>query len=302
MRSSIVIATLLCAAGARAQMNIDFDKVEIKVHKVAGSVAMLEGAGGNIGVSTGDDGVIIIDDQFAPLTQKIKAALATLSKQPVKFVLNTHWHGDHTGGNKDMGEAGALIIAHENVYKRMSTEQVNDFFKRTTPASPKGALPVVTFNDRVTFRLNGDEIHAIHVNPAHTDGDAVIHFVKANVLHMGDTYFNGSYPFIDASSGGSLDGYVLVAAQALTMIDDETKVIPGHGALSNKRELKQWHDMLATVRDRIKQQIAAGKSMDQVVAGKPTAEFDATWGQGFIKPDQFVALAYVSLTKQAATK
>jgi glyoxylase-like metal-dependent hydrolase (beta-lactamase superfamily II) len=294
--AALIVAASLGAARIASAQN--FDSVKVTTTKLADGVYMLMGAGGNMGLSVGPDAAFLIDDEYAPLTPKIKAAVAAVSDKPIKFVLNTHWHGDHTGGNKDMGEAGALIIAHENVYKRMSTAQMDSMMKRSTPASPKGALPVVTFTDRVTFHLNGDTIHAIHVNPAHTDGDAVIHFVKANVLHMGDTYFTGMYPFIDASSGGSLDGYVTVADQALRMIDDNTKVIPGHGALSNKRELKEFRDMLATVRDRIKQQISAGKTLDQVVASKPTAEFDAKWGKGFMKADQFVALAYVSLARR----
>ncbi len=294
----LVAITSLCFSAspdARAQ---NLDSVKVLTTKLADGVYMLVGAGGNIGLSVGTDAAFLIDDQYAPLTPKIKAAVAAVTDKPIKFVLNTHWHGDHTGGNKDMGEAGALIIAHDNVYKRMSTEQANEFFKSKTPASPKGALPVVTFTDMVTFHLNGDEIHAIHVNPAHTDGDAVVHFAKANVLHMGDVYFNGMYPFIDASSGGSIDGYVTACDQALAMINDATKVIPGHGPLSNKAELRAFRDMMATLRDRIKKQIAEGKTLQQVVESKPSADFDAKWGKGFMKPEQFVALAYASLTRK----
>ncbi|MEP6691862.1 MAG: MBL fold metallo-hydrolase, partial [Gemmatimonadaceae bacterium] len=243
-RFALAAAAALSPLALPAQQN--FDSVKVTTTKLATGVYMLVGSGGNIGLAAGADATFLIDDQFAPLTPKIKAAIAAVTDKPVKFVLNTHWHGDHTGGNKDMGDAGALIIAHDNVRKRMSSVQVNDFFKSSTPASPPGALPIVTFSDQVTFYLNGDTIHAIHVNPAHTDGDAVIHFVHANVLHMGDTYFNGRYPFVDASSGGSLDGYVAVADMALALVNDQTKIIPGHGPLSNKAELKVYRDMLAT--------------------------------------------------------
>ncbi len=287
--------SLSAAPALRAQ---NFDTVKVVTTKLADGVYMLVGAGGNIGLSVGADAAFLIDDQYAPLTPKIKAAVAAVTDKPIKFVLNTHWHGDHTGGNKDMGEAGALIIAHDNVYKRMSAEQVNEFFKSKTPASPPGALPVVTFTEMVTFHLNGDTIHAIHVNPAHTDGDAIVHFAKANVMHMGDVYFNGFYPFIDASTGGSIDGYVKACDKALSMINDATKVIPGHGPLSNKAELRAFRDMMAAVRDRIQKQIAEGKTLQQVVESKPSADFDAKWGHGFLKPEQFVALAYTSLSKK----
>ncbi|MBT8487910.1 MAG: MBL fold metallo-hydrolase, partial [Gemmatimonadetes bacterium] len=182
------------------------ENVQIRTQQVADGVYMLMGQGGNIGVSVGDDGVFIIDDQFAPLTDKILAAIAAITDEPVRFVFNTHWHGDHTGGNENMGEAGALIVAHDNVRERMSTEQVLERIGRpvsTTPASPAGALPVITFSEDVSFHINGGQLHAFHVSNAHTDGDAIVHFVSANVVHMGDTFFRDRFPFIDTASGGS---------------------------------------------------------------------------------------------------
>jgi len=274
----------------------DFSKVEVKSEKVAEGVYMLQGAGGNIGLSVGPDAAFLIDDEYAPLTPKIKAAVAALTDKPIRFVLNTHWHGDHTGGNKDMGEAGSLIVAHENVRRRMSTEQFIAAFNMREPAAPPKALPVVTFTDAVTFHLNGDEIHAFHVPPAHTDGDSVVHFRKANVIHAGDLFFNGMYPFIDLDTGGSVGGMIGGADRMLAIAGDQTRIIPGHGPLGNKADLKAFRDMLAATHDRVAALVKAGKTLEQVTAAAPTAEFDAKWGQGFLKPAQFVAILYKDAT------
>ncbi len=283
------------AGSARAQMP-DAAKVTIKTHKLAERVWMLEGAGGNIGVSAGDDGVFVIDDQFAPLSDKIKAALSRISTRPLRFVFNTHWHGDHTGGNENMANAGALIVAHDNVRRRMSVEQFIKGMGRRLPASPPRALPVVTFASEASFHLNGDEIHVIHVANAHTDGDAVIHFKKANVLHTGDTFFNGMYPFIDVDSGGSVDGYIAAQQKLLSLADDKTKIIPGHGPWANKAALQAAHDVLVKARDRIAKLIAANKTLDQIKAARPTADLDGRWGKAFIKPDMLATIVYRSLT------
>ena len=298
-----VSAALLCAglmvAASPATRAIaqdqDFSKVEIVTTPLAPGVSMLTGSGGNIGLSVGDDGAFIVDDQYAPLTDKINAAVAKLTARPVRFVINTHWHFDHTGGNENYGKASAVIVAHDNVRKRMSVEQVNEFLKRTFPPSPAAALPVITFADSVTLHLNGDVVEVTHVAPAHTDGDVVVRFTKANVIHMGDLYMNGMYPFVDISSGGKVDGLVAAADQVLAMANDQTKIIPGHGPLATKATLKEFRDVVATVRDRVRKEMSAGKSLADIQASGPSKEFDAKWGNGFIKPDQFVALVYTSL-------
>jgi glyoxylase-like metal-dependent hydrolase (beta-lactamase superfamily II) len=277
----------------------DFSKVEVTAEKVADGVYMLKGAGGNIGLSVGADTAFLIDDQYAPLTPKVKAAVAALTSKPVRFVLNTHWHGDHTGGNKDLGEAGTLIVAHENVRRRMSTDQFIEAFGMKEPAADPAALPVVTFTDAVTFHLNGDEIYAFHVAPAHTDGDSIVQFRKANVLHAGDTFFNGMYPFIDLSSGGEVGGMIAASDRMLAMAGDGTKIIPGHGPLGTKADLKAYRDMLATARDRVAALVKAGKTLEQATAAKPLAELDANWGQGFLKADPFVSILYKDATRAA---
>ncbi len=267
-------------------------EVQIETVEVAAGVYMLVGQGGNIGVSAGEDGVFLIDDQFAPLTAKIKAAVTEISQEPVRFLLNTHWHYDHTGGNENWGEEGAVIVAHDNVRRRLSTGGLIEFFKNQIPPSPKAALPVITFADSVTFHLNGDELHVFHVPPAHTDGDSVIHFKKANAVHMGDLFFNGLFPFIDGSSGGSVDGVIAAAERVHAMIDEETKIIPGHGGLGNRAELAAYIEMLKGVRARIGALVEAGKSLEEVQAAKPTAAWDDPWGKTFLNGEQFTAIVY----------
>ena len=294
MRRLPVSVVLVLAAAAPAAAQVNYDTVQIRTVKVAEGVYMLMGAGGNIGVSVGSDGVILIDDQFAPLSDKIKAAVAALGG-PIRFLLNTHWHFDHTGGNENFAKSGVVIVAHENVRRRMSVEQFISALNRREPPSPAAALPVVTFTDAITFYLNGDSINVFHVAPAHTDGDAVIWFRKANVMHMGDTFFNGRYPLIDLSSGGSVDGMVAAADRVLALVDANTRIIPGHGPLGDRPALQTYRAMLATVRDRIRQAVAADQTLEQVQAAEPTAEFDAIWGKGSITPARFVEIVYTDL-------
>ncbi len=274
----------------------DFSAVEIKTVPVAENVYVLLGEGGNIGVSAGPDGVFLIDDQFAPLTEKIRAAIAEISDQPIKFVLNTHWHFDHTGGNENLGKEGTIIVAHDNVYQRMSTDQFIEAFGMEVAPSPKAALPVISFSDTTTFYLNGDRICAFHVDPAHTDGDSIVHFHEANVIHMGDTYFNGIYPFIDTSSGGSIDGMIAAVEEVLELANDETVIIPGHGAISNRAELVVYYNLLKTVRDRVGAAIAQGQTLEQVLADSPLTDLDEKYGQGFLKPEQFLTIIYKDLS------
>jgi glyoxylase-like metal-dependent hydrolase (beta-lactamase superfamily II) len=289
---ALALATTLPAAAQ------NFDTVQVRTIKAGEGVYLLTGLGGNIGVSTGTDGVILVDDQYAPLTDKIKAAIAGLNPGPIRFVINTHWHFDHTGGNENFGKSGIVIVAHENVRRRMSVEQFMTTFAQPIKASPAGALPVVTFSDAVTFYYNGDSISAFHVPPAHTDGDVIVWFRHANVVHMGDTFFNGRYPLVDLASGGSIDGFIAAADRVLAMADANTKIIPGHGPLGDRAALQSFRAMLVTVRDRIKQAVAAGRTLEQVQAAKPTAEFDAVWGNGRITPTMFVEVLYQDLSRR----
>ena len=289
-------AVWLSAQGLPGQPSHSFfDDVQIGIEPVAEGIFMLTGEGGNIGVSVGDDGVFLIDDQFAPLTDKIIESIETISSEPIKFLFNTHWHTDHTGGNENLGKAGVLIVAHDNVRIRMSTEQFQAYFNRVVPPSPDVALPVVTFSEAVTFHVNGEEIYAFQVPPAHTDGDSVIHFRKADVIHTGDLFTNGGYPFIGLSSGGTLDGMVRAASILLGIVGPDTKIIPGHGPLAGLQELRNYQNMLRTIRDRVKEMVDAGKTADEVIQAKPTKEFDASHGGGFLTPEEFTRLAYDSL-------
>ena len=294
----ILAAGLIAISAMQAHAQRDFSKVEIKPEQLSDNLYLLTGAGGNMALFTGEDGAFMVDDQFAPLSEKILAVVSELTDEPLRFVVNTHWHGDHTGGNENMGKAGALVVAHENVRKRMSTEQFTKLWNRTTPPSPAAALPVITFTDATTFHWNGDEVRVQYVGPAHTDGDAIILFKKANVIHMGDTFFNGSYPYVDLSAGGSVDGVIENARRVLELTDEQTKIIPGHGPLTDKKGLQQYHDLLVRLRGKIKTLVDAGNSREQVIAAKPTREFDAHYGQGFMKPDIWTGIVYDSLKQQ----
>jgi glyoxylase-like metal-dependent hydrolase (beta-lactamase superfamily II) len=283
---------LLVAAPASAQFG-DLSKVTLKTTPVTASISMIEGvngfAGGNVGVSVGDDGVFIIDDELQPMTPKLKAALAALSKKPVRFLVNTHWHSDHTGGNAGMAATGAVIVAQENVRKRLSVDQFREFMgkKMTFPALPPAALPVVTFTEDITLYLNGDEVHVVHVPPAHTDGDAFVHFKKANVIHAGDVV-TGHYPVVDVESGGRFEGMIVATDKILALADDGTKIIPGHGALMIKADVLAWRQMLVDARDRITKLVAAKKTADEIKAAKPLADLDAKWGGGMISADMVI--------------
>jgi glyoxylase-like metal-dependent hydrolase (beta-lactamase superfamily II) len=295
--NGVLVAGALFLLGTTASAQPDASQVTVKVVPVAAGIYMLEGMGGNIGLSVGKDDAFLIDDQYAPMTPKIKAAVATVTAKPVRFVVNTHWHGDHTGGNEAMAGAGAIIVAHENVRRRMSKEQFLEAFNARTPASPPVALPVITFSDTISFYVNDDTVRTFHVKNAHTDGDAIILFLKANVTHMGDTFFNGMYPFIDLSTGGSLTGTIAAANQALASTNSGTRFIPGHGPLATRADLVRYRDMLVTVRVRLGRLAAQRRTLKQVLAAKPLADLDAVWGNGFLKPEQFLSIAYGSLTQ-----
>jgi glyoxylase-like metal-dependent hydrolase (beta-lactamase superfamily II) len=292
---SVAIGAVVAIAGAAKPAPAqNFDTVQVKAVPVAGAVHMLVGVGGNIGLVVGDDAVFMVDDQFAPLTPKVLAAIKSVTPNPVRFLVDTHWHFDHTGGNENMGKAGALIFAHENVRRRMSADQFIEALNRKEPASPKGALPVVTFTDTVAFHLNGDSIVVFHVPPAHTDGDAIVLFTKANVIHTGDVFVSAGFPFVDRSSGGSIHGVIGAAAQIAAASNAGTKIIPGHGPLADRARVQAYHDMLVVMRDRMRKEIAAKHTIEQVLASKITADYDAAWPSG---RERFLRVLFMELSR-----
>lgn len=301
MRKLSLLMILAAAAVPASAQQQDFSDVEIQVQQLALGVAVLFGEGGNVGLSHGADGNVLMDDQWAPLTEKILAAVRTLDPDPVRFVVNTHWHADHTGGNETLGRRGAVILAHHNVRQRMSTEQVMKALNATVPPSPNEALPVVTFGDGVTLHLNGDTLHVLHVANAHTDGDSLVHWQDADVLHMGDTFFHrATLPFIDLGSGGSIDGLIAAANKGLELAGPNTKIIPGHGPMATRADLAAYRDMLVDVRGKVAAAIAAGRTLEQVKASRPAAAYGPA--DGFIKPDQFVEAVYTSLRSPPASQ
>ncbi|MEW6736082.1 MAG: MBL fold metallo-hydrolase [Acidobacteriota bacterium] len=272
----------------------DFSKVEMRATQVSGNIYMLQGAGGNIGVSVGSDGILIVDDQFAPLADKIRAALKKLGEGKLKFVLNTHWHGDHTGGNVQFGPE-APIIAHDNVRKRLASDQ--KIFGETVPASPKEALPVITFGQSLSVHFNGEEIKVIHFPHGHTDGDSIIFFTKSNVVHMGDDFFAGRFPFVDLENGGDVEGLAHNIGEVIGRLPQDVKIIPGHGPVSKINDLKNYHTMLLETTDIIRKRLAAGKNLDQLKAeGLPEVWKD--WGSGFINTERWIETIYRSLTRE----
>jgi cyclase len=293
MRTLFALALIGVSSTLSAQTN--FDTVQVRATQLSPGLHVLFGAGGNIAVSSGIDGTFIVDDQFAPLTAKIVAAIRTITDKPVKFVINTHMHGDHTGGNENFGNAGAVIVAHENVRKRMSSEQFIAAMNQRQPAAPHAALPVITFSDAVTFHINGDSVAITHVSPAHTDGDAIVYFLKANVLHMGDVFNNTGLPFIDRSSGGTSLGVIAAADQAYAMSNAQTRIIPGHGQVTDRNRLKAWRDAVFAVRERVQREVMAGKTVEQVIAIKPSDEYAKEWPGGH---ERFVRAVFEEVSKK----
>jgi len=290
MKYLIFFLATCIALHSKAQEN--FDTVKILTTKITNSVYMLQGAGGNIGVLVGKDGIILIDDQFAPLTAKIKAALADISDKPVRFVINTHYHGDHAGGNENLGGEGAIIVAQENTRKRLSQDQFIAAFKQEQKATAEAGLPKITFTESVTLHLNGETIDIIHIKNAHTDGDAIIYFRNANVLHGGDVFVRYGLPFIDQENGGSIDGMIAGAEKILTSSDEKTVIIPGHGQLAEKKDLVEYKKMLQTVRGRVVDGIKKRQTLDQIIASDP--------GRGYVSvfdKAAFVKTVYASLKK-----
>ena len=290
----MIIAGAFLALSASAQQ--DMENVKIQKVEVAEGLYMLVGAGGNIGLFAGEDGVFMIDDQFAPLTPKIMAAVEALTGRSVDMLFNTHWHFDHTGGNENFGKAGAQIFAHDNVRVLMSKPQTLSRFGADLPAAPVVALPVITFGETMKFHLNGDTVSAVHVPHAHTDGDVILYFEERNAVHTGDVYITLGYPFIDAEHGGHINGLIEGARQVLDWADDETKIMPGHGQLSNRAELQEFHDMLVESRDRVQAMLDDGKTQDEIVAASPLADLDARWSSGFIDGEGFTRAILAGLT------
>jgi glyoxylase-like metal-dependent hydrolase (beta-lactamase superfamily II) len=285
-------ALLLLALASLAVAQQDFSQVQIKVTKVAGTVYMLEGSGGNIGVSVGDDGIVMVDDQFAPLAPKIREALKGVTDKPIKFILNTHFHGDHTGGNVVFGRE-APIIAQENV--RLRLQKGGPFGGNATPPAPKEALPVITFNDRAAVHLNGEDIRAIHLPNGHTDGDSVIYFTQSNVLHMGDDFVTYGFPFIDAANGGTVSGMISGLESILDMMPADVKIIPGHGPLSTPADVRTFLDMLKKTRALVAQAVQQGQTLDQMKKDRLLDSFES-YSKGFIKTDAWLELLYNEAT------
>ena len=294
MKNLLTTILVLCICISLSNGQSRFDDVVIKTNKVTDHIYMLEGSGGNIGVFVGDDGVFMIDDQYAPLSEKIKTAIRGLSDKEIKYLVNTHWHGDHAGGNENFGKDGATIIAHKNVRARLSTDQHNKAFNRTTPAAPKVAWPTITFEDNMTIHINGEKIVLMHVHNAHTDGDTFVWFPESNVLHMGDCFFKDRFPYIDLGSGGSVQGALRAIEAAMMVTDADTQIIPGHGTMATKSDLLRYYQMLTTMYDRVKKEVMAGKTIDEIKSAGLTSDY-ADWGAGFINEERIIDIIWTDI-------
>ncbi len=309
MKRFVTLLTLLTLLGLCAQfvpahehghrsVQQDWSRVEVKTVKAAGSVYMLSGAGGNVGVSAGPDGILIVDDQYPPMAEKIRAALKSLNAGRLKFVLNTHWHGDHTGGNAAFGPE-STIIAHANVRRRMAVE--SRVFGEAVPPSPKEALPVITFDSVVQIHFNGEEVRVLHFPAGHTDGDSIIFFTTSKVIHMGDHFFAARFPFVDLENGGTVEGLTRNVAEVIAKAPADVKIIPGHGPLSTIEDLKTYHGMLEETTGIIRQRMAQGKTLEQIKAeGLPDKW--KSWGEGFIKTDFWIETVYRSSQRDGGRK
>ena len=297
---ALLVICLMVEGKAFAQQEQDWSKVQIKVTKVSGNIYMLEGQGGNIAASVGEDGIVIVDDQFAPLAEKIQAALKNLgiTDKPVRFVINTHFHGDHTGGNLPFANTGSTVIAQDNVRKRLEsggTMGNGGSLKMEAKPAAKGALPIITFEHDVTVHLNGEDIRALHFPAGHTDGDAVIFFPKNNVVHMGDDFVRYGFPFIDVSSGGSVQGMIAAMEKATALLPADVKVIPGHGAISNLDDVRDFVKMLKETSAVVEKALKEHKTLEQMQKEKILAPWEK-WSGDFIKTDAFIETLYNSLT------
>lgn len=286
----LLIGVKLCAQ--------NFDTVRIRPQRITDNIFMLTGSGGNIGLLVGSDGLLMIDDQYAPLSQKISDAIRSISKNSLRFIVNTHVHGDHSGGNENFKRLGATLVAHEQVRVRMMTKQLNKQFNRTTPPRDKEAWPQVTLNTNMNFHLNGEDVELLHLGKGHTDGDVIVYFKKANVFHAGDAFVRYGYPFIDMSSGGSVNGFIETLDRLLLLLDDRSKIIPGHGALATKADVKLLRDQLADMRDQVAAAIHQGTKMEDIGSLGITDQYEETMGKGFLKGKDFVMMVAESLTNK----
>lgn len=275
--------------------SLDFAAVEIAVEPVAEGVWMLSGAGGNVGVVAGEQGVVLIDAEFAPLAARVLDTVRSLCDAPVRTLVNTHFHLDHTGGNETLGRAGALIVGHGNVRRRMAIDQEMEAMGRTIPAFPEVALPTVTFEESLTLHLGRETLHLVHTPAAHTDGDCVVYLERANVVHMGDLFFNGTYPLVDLGNGGNVEGVIEAVRGVLERADEATRILPGHGPLAGRDELAAYGDMLGAVRDRVAALIEAGKGLEEILDERPTASFDEAWASELTGPEAITTYVYNSL-------
>ena len=273
--------------------------LEINTTKLSVDMYVIYGSGGNVILSIGDDGVILVDDQYAPVTERIKSVIANLTDKPIKFVINTHLHPDHTGGNEKLGEAGAIIVSHDNVRKRLNSDQFFEFINQTIPALSENGLPIITFSENMTLYQNNEEIKITYLDNGHTDGDSTVFFTNNNIMHVGDDFSDRSYPFMDLSSGGSVDGLISSLQKILLMINKDTKIIGGHSGISNQTKVKAYLDMLIDIRNNINEMIQDGKSLAEIIQTKPTSKYDAIYyDHSFIKPNDLVKNIYMSLHKR----
>lgn len=295
-RTLVSACAFFCISASSALFAHEHGKTKsIESQKISDSIYLLSGKGGNLGVSIGEDGTFLIDDKFAPLSDDILASIKKSGGDVPKFVVNTHFHGDHTGGNENFGKQGAIIVAHDNVRKRLSVDNFIAAFDFSFKAQPKIGLPIVTFSESLTFHLNGDKIDVVHVPNGHTDGDSVIHFTKANVLHTGDLFFNGFYPFIDVDHGGSLLGLIAGIDSLLELVDDKTVIIPGHGPVGNKKDLESYAAMLMTAHKKLAHLKSDGKTLEQALAATPLASLEKEWAGGNFSNKKWITLLYKSL-------
>jgi cyclase len=296
----IALSFIAITVNVNAQTN--WDTVRIRPEKIIDNIYLLKGSGGNIGVLTGKDGVLIVDDQYLPLGEKIKNAIATLDSNPVKYTINTHIHLDHTGGNEYFKQAGSTIIAHKVVRERMMKEHVNKTTNQTTPPRPADAWPLVTFDDNLNVHLNGQDIELIHFNAGHTDGDVIIRFKQANVFHMGDVFVTYGYPYIDMSNGGTINGLIACLDKVMGLMDINTKVIPGHGNLCTKDDVKKYRDRLASIRDQVAAALKKGSKIEDLANLGITDAIDAEWGKGFMKGKDFIRIVAEGINADSGKK